>query len=145
MIDIVKAIKTRWTAKGLGSSVTGGIHHGRVAEKPTYPYCVFRELDSPVVNKSRCLRFSEFQVQFDIYDRRGDATLAADLAVLVRDAFVNSERAASNPLSTGTTTNIMDADVTRNVTTVDDGEEQVFRSSFEMAIRFNEPRNLNPS
>lgn len=145
MIDVVKAIKTRWTAKSLSSSVTGGIHHSRVPERTAMPYCVFRELGSPVIAKSRMLRMSELQLQFEIYDDSGDAEDVADLAVTVRDAFAESDGALTDPLATGTTTRVYDADVTRNVVVDSEGMEQVYRATFELAVRFTEPRVLNPS
>ena len=145
MIDIVKALKTRWTAEGLSTYITGGIHHSRVPERVQMPYCVFHELGSPVITKTRTLIISELQIQFEVFDKTGNAETCADLAQRVRDAFLNAENATSNPLETGTTVGIIDADVTQNIHTEAEGDEQVYRSVFEMAIKFHEPRNLIPA
>ena len=144
MIEVAKAIKTRWVATSLGSSITGGIHHSRVPERTAMPYCVFHETGSPVIQKSRSRRYSECQIQFDVYGDDGDAETVGDLAVLGRDAMVNAEHATTSPLVAGGNAEIFDAELVRNVTVESDGAEQVYRAIFEVAFRFGEPRNLQP-
>ena len=143
-IEHVKAIKTRWDAKSLVSSITGGIHHGRPPEQSDMPYCVFTELSNPVTNRTRGSRYYEFNVQFDVYASTGDPETSADLAESIKAAFCNAENASTNPLS-ASGLNVMDAEATGGIVTTPEGDEQVYRSSFPLRIRWSENRTLAPA
>lgn len=143
-IEIAKAIKTRWDAKSLGSSVTGGIHNGRPPERPTMPYCIFTDVSASNKGETACQRGTRMEIQFDVYCNDGNPETCGDLAVSVRDAFVNADRATTSPFAP-TGIQVTEMRLSRNITTRAEGEEQVYRSMFAIVVMFNESANRIPA
>lgn len=143
-IEVVKAIKTRWVAKNLGNTITGGIHHSRPAERSDMPYCVFTEVSATTITETRCKVGTRFDVQFDVFTKDGNPETSADMAVLVRDAMVNAQDAMTSPLTVAGL-GITDIRVTRDITTNAEGTEQVYRSMFSLAITFSRTSSRKPA
>ena len=132
-INLVKAVKTRWTAKSLSSTVAGGIHHSRPAERTEMPYCIFTEISASPITETVCSRAVRFECQFDVYNDTGDPESTAGMAKTVRDAFLSSQSANTNPL-TASGLSITDVRISRDITTNAEGDEQVFRSRFGVVM-----------
>lgn len=143
-IEIAKAVKTRWTAKGLSTTITGGIHHSRPAEATEMPYCIFTEVSASAITETVCGRSIRFEAQFDIYNDTGDPESTGDMAVSVRDAFLNSQSAQSNPLS-ASGLSISDARIGRDITTNAEGSEQVYRSMFTLVMTVSMSNSRTPA
>lgn len=144
MIELAKAVKTRWTAKSLSLQVTGGIHHSRPPERVEMPYCVFTEVSSSPTGETRCKRLGRYECQFDVYADTGDPETSADLAAIVRDVMVHGEEAVANPLNP-TGISLADCRVSQDITTRSEGDEQVYRSTFTLVMMFTTSANRNPA
>lgn len=144
-IEITKAVKERWTAKSLSNSVTGGIHHGRPPAKSAMPYCIYNEITANPIGNTNCYRNGRMELQFDIYTDDGDPETCADLAVLVRDAFVNADRATSSPFNPTGGVSISEVRLSQDIVTMAEGEEQVFRSRFGLVVAYSTSANWTPA
>lgn len=144
MIELVKAIKARWTAKSLDSSVTGGIHHSRAPERVAMPYCVFSEVSNTSNGETRCSRMGRFECQFDVFTASGDPEVCADLAETVRNTMVHGEEALASPLDP-TNVDLANVRVGRDITTQGVGDEQVFRSTFSLVMDYTVSANRTPA
>lgn len=143
-INLIKAVKTRWTAKSLSSTITGGIHHSRPAERTVMPYCVFTEVSSSPITETVCGRAVRFQCQFVIYNSTGDPASPAAMAKTVRDAFLNSQSAGTNPLA-ATGLSISDVRIARDIITNGEGDEQVYCSRFDLVMTVSESFDRTPA
>lgn len=143
-IEIVKAIKSRWDSKSLGSSVTGGLWHSRAPEQQAMPYCVLTEVSAVNAGETRDNRLGRCEVQFDIYDDSGDAETSADLATTVRNTFVNSHNAVAHYLNP-TDISLVESRLSRDIVTQGVGYEQTFRSTFSIVFRYDEAASRRPA
>lgn len=141
---IAKAVKARWDAEDLGDSVTGGLHNGRPVERSAMPYCIFTEIWGSNSGETVAQRTNRMELQFDVYVNNGNPETAYDLAILVRDAFVNADRAATDPFDPDDM-NVTEMRLGRAITTRPEGDEQVFRSMFTVIVAFNETVNRTPA
>lgn len=146
MNEITKAIKTRWDAKSLDDTVTGGIFHSRTSPaRNQMPYVIFHELSSLVAVRTRRGIYTDFNVQFDCYSDDGDPETSNDIAVLIRDTMSEGQNAVADPLSIlSSEGTILEAELENDVITVDEGE-QVYRSFFTMRIRTGRTRVRTPA
>ena len=140
-IDITKAIKTRWTAQSLGSSVTGGIHHTKAPPRTSFPYATFFEVSNAVRAQSRASRTNMFRVQIDVYTDDGNAETCADLAETVKTNLVHADNASTNPITTGS---VLSIDLDGEIVTRYESDT-VWRSRFTLRIMWEQARTLTPS
>jgi hypothetical protein len=144
MIEIVKAIKTRWDAKSLDSTVSGGIWNSRPEERTAMPYCIFTEVSNTPIGETRCRRIGRYECQFDIYTDTGNPETSADMATTVRDTMVHSEGATADGLNPAST-ELANVRVSRDITTQGVGDEQVFRSTFTLVMDYTVSANRTPA
>lgn len=143
-IEIVKAIKSRWDSKSLSSSVTGGLWNSRAPEQQSMPYCVLTQVSAVNAGETHCNRNGRSEIQFDIYDDSGDAETSADLAMTVRDTFVNSHNAATAYLNP-TGLKLVESRLSRDIVTQGVGYEQTYRSTFSIVFRYDEDAARRPA
>ena len=146
MISITKAIITRWDAKSLDDTITGGIHHSRLPpNRIAMPYVIYNELSAPVSAKTRRSIYTDFNIQFDVYSQSADPEAAYDKAELIRNTMVEGENAVADPLSiTAAEGSILETELEQDILVVDEGE-QVYRAFFSMRIRVGRARVRTPA
>lgn len=141
-VTVDKAIKTRWTARSLSSTITGGIHR-RAPPGTSMPYCIFSDVSDTPVSRSRSSRYNRKLVQFDVY-HSSDVT-AGELCELIKAAFCNADEAAANALSIVASAGVIQAaDVEGNPIILQESDE-VYRATMTLGIRWAENRNLVPT
>lgn len=144
MIEMVKAIKTRWDAKSLSSTVTGGIWHSRPPERTEMPYCVFSEISNVNTGETRCTRMGRYECQFDVYTDDGNPETSADVAETIRNTFVNGQEAQAAALDP-TGIELGDVRVSQDIVTRAEGDEQVCRSMFTLVMPYTVSANRTPA
>ena len=97
MLYLDQAIKSRWDAKNLDATITGGLWAEMVPELTDMPYCTFTDISDAKFMQSHGSRYQSALVQFDVYDTT-KAACGADCET-IEAALLNADRAATNPLS----------------------------------------------
>jgi hypothetical protein len=93
--ELLKAIKTRWAAKSMGVSFSGGFHEGQAPPKTVLPYVVYRVIGSSLTGRATSDGDNQFQqyetvtIDFVIVCRSGLSATSA-LAENVKSAFDNA-------------------------------------------------------
>ena len=142
MIDIDEAVKTRWTARSLSSTITGGIHHARAPEQTSMPYCIYSNVSDAPTSGTRSSRYNRALIQFDVYDTT--PYLVGSHSKLIRAAFVNSDKAAANALAMTEGGTIKRIEPDGNPVVLQEADE-VYRGTQTLAVEWAESRNLVPT
>lgn len=142
MITIAEAWKTRWDAKSLDSQITGSISQSWSAERNTMPYACYSEISAAGSGRSVSSRYTRSIVQIDVYAATPDD--AGRLAKVIRDAFNNSNRAATNPFELGSGFVVKRIESDGAPIESQEGPE-VFRSMQTFEIEWAENRSLTPA
>lgn len=139
---LAEAIKSRWTAAGLASSV-GRIHHSRAPEKSDMPYAVYNEISNSETGQTHCLKMLRSEIQIDVYTKDGDAGACRAKADLIIDALEYSSDAASSPL-TVSGWGITDIVATGDPVTTAEGDDEVYRSRVGFVVRYSKSVDRTP-
>lgn len=140
-LDIDKALKARWTAKGLNALIPSGIHF-RLPERAVMPYVIYSHVSDLPFTNTFSSRYNRKIFQLDVYDTTPD--LVGYWAGLIRDAFVNANEAMTSPLAISASAGvILRIEPESNPITFQESDE-VCRSMQTFAIVWGESRNLVP-
>jgi len=98
----IEAIVTRWTAAGLDSTVTGGLHLHEAPQETVQPYCVLQEpaadVEGRAARKTGSGRYATVYentfIRFVLHVKTG-ATAAKAMAAAIKAAFSNATLAVS--------------------------------------------------
>ena len=99
--ELLKAIKTRWAAKSMGSSFAGGIHEGQAPPSTALPFVVYTVVGSSNTSRATSSGDNKFQqyetatIDFMITSRLG-LSKASDLAETLKAAFDNAVMTLAN-------------------------------------------------
>jgi len=84
--DVIDAVKTRWDAKALGSTISGGIHRAR-GENATLPCVIYSTIASPVTERAarssgRGTRYETTQFQLLYIGKAGPAAARTHITAI---------------------------------------------------------------
>ena len=151
MLYLDEAILNRWNAKNLTASIPGGVWHGSVPESVALnlinnPYCIWLDVSDSTALRSTTSRYQTAMVQFQVIATQ-DVT-CGQLCELVEQAFLNSNQAATNPLTIGSLSpqqdNILSCQLTSPYV-IEDVGDTVNAGTMTFAIQYGRPAGLRPS
>lgn len=143
MIELSKAIKTRYEAKSLDTSV-GEFYNSRSPEKAVMPYVIYQEVAATVVQRSRVSEYSSVTVQWDVYCDDGDPETASDGLEAILAIMEYGERGAANPLNP-TGLRILNSQLTLPVRVEEEGIDQVYRATAQQQYLVQRDLNRVPA
>jgi hypothetical protein len=152
MLYLDEAILTRWNAKGLSASIPGGVWHGGVPESVVLGlqngnwYCIWTDVSDSRVIGSTTSRVQNCLVQFQVVATQD--VICGQLCELIEKAFLNSNQAASNPLTLAGVGPEQDSILSCQVLTpyvIEDSGDTVNTGTMTLAIQYARAAGLRPA
>jgi hypothetical protein len=142
-VAIDKAIQTRWTATSLDSTVTGGLWFGLAEDPTTMPYASYTVVSDATESRTSGSRYNRKTMQIQCWDTTPD--LVGAHIETIEDAFVHSDRAATNPLVTLLVNEVIkDVEIVGGPTILQEADE-VWQAVITLEILYAKDRVLIPS
>ncbi len=142
-IAIDKAFQTRWTDTSLDSTVSGGLWFGLVENTTVLPYASYTVVSDVTVARTATARYNLKTVQIQVWDTTPDLVGAHIEAI--EDSFVHADRAATNPLRSLPTDEIVkDIEVVGGPIVLQEADE-VWQAIITLNVQYVKDRVLVPA
>ncbi len=142
-IEIDKAFFTRWTNQSLDDTITGGLWHGLAEEGTAMPYASYSNVSDSPLERTRSGRYGTKTVQIQVWDTTPD--LVGSHIEAIKNAFVHSDRASTNPLRSQVSDEIVfNIEPAANPMIIQESAE-VWQAIITLEVMYVEDRNLSPA